>query len=453
MFVRKKCCYPTALSGANSGDSRKSILASGFRRSLSDSVANHISPVPDDSRILRHRALHDAEYVGTIEVVVLRCSPASEEPPVAKRARGNASANLQFKAATGPSGSSYDDKQNSNSDSFIGTMFDGANDRLLEAMSLGGDGSWDEPQTQQGGPQRWAAQMTGPNTGIYRPQEEAPSGTANQVYGQNQIRFNQDWSDRNNSPSSPQAHASEWITRADNTGFIQVPAAPPSHIGNISHQGNTENAWAGAGPVATVPTTPAVVINGESVLTGMAIIKAETHPVTHRPPQAPMWGGSRQSLVSKKTTDSWASRKTPYEESDAGGNRSQAQNATRNTWTDPTLQPSTANSNELQHHTWNPPNLGSNDVNKPLDGPLNSSWHSHGRGVNASPNEDDWRPLGDTAQSQNRGWDSSNSHQHGWNTNQVQGTQATSWDNNNDSHNSEQQQQDQARYHWNEQGE
>ena len=167
---------------------------------------------------------HNAEYVGTIEVVVLRCYPAPEasnipwattvgpefsavsEPSVESNEATTSTddvVSLTFSDETATKGASprplsedesssdEDDSSNDEDDSssedddstlggIVGSMFDGPGDVPKAArtyLTYGGDGTREVPSLVQSGIQKWGGTKTGPNTGVYQPQGQASTAT------------------------------------------------------------------------------------------------------------------------------------------------------------------------------------------------------------------------------------------------------------------------------------
>ena len=136
----------------------------------------------------RRQAPHNAEYVGTIEVVVLRCYPAEKysssdssesaspmrptpQDTRTESERSEPSATAQPEEASSLSS----DETASNQDTpaggdLMGDLFDGGcDDRSIKpATTFGLDGSWDSPPQAQNNQEQWGPVMTGPNTGTYQ---------------------------------------------------------------------------------------------------------------------------------------------------------------------------------------------------------------------------------------------------------------------------------------------
>lgn len=124
------------------------------------SNANVDSPVPDTNGEDSERPPHDGEYVGTIEVVVLRCH-SSDKQPIIKHE------------------TSSDESSDGNEPSIL-RRFDGASDPQPEAKSKSGglaqifglDGGWDDwgpPPPLLDEPRMGKIEMTSENTGTWNP--------------------------------------------------------------------------------------------------------------------------------------------------------------------------------------------------------------------------------------------------------------------------------------------
>lgn len=126
------------------------------------STTNGNPSVPDFNIEDSERPPHDGEYVGTIEVVVLRCHPSDKRPVIANK--------------TSSDESSDDDEMSTPG------RFDGASDHQPEstpksksrchAQTFGLDGTWDSwgpPPPPLDEPNMGTIEMTGENTGSWHP--------------------------------------------------------------------------------------------------------------------------------------------------------------------------------------------------------------------------------------------------------------------------------------------
>ena len=126
------------------------------------STTNGKPSVPDFNIEDSERPPHDGEYVGTIEVVVLRCHPSDKRPIIGKK--------------TSSDESSDDDEMSTPA------RFDGASDHQPEptpkpksksrAQFFGLDGTWDDwgpPPPPLDEPNMGTIEMTGENTGSWNP--------------------------------------------------------------------------------------------------------------------------------------------------------------------------------------------------------------------------------------------------------------------------------------------
>lgn len=245
--------------------------------------------VPDlasgDAPNLNHEAPHGAEYVGMIEVVVLRCHPVPAHPdagtaPVphlrsSKTPTGSMLAEKNLKVV--PSLPLSDDSSESSETSgpFIG-MFDGAGDEALRectVMSFGGDAAWDEflPKTSKA-PPKAEALSSSPAASDFTPFNKSSGlGSAaggalkSQWHGRNQSRFHfeQDWS-QSGKPSSQitQSRTSPRTqVHSKSDGATKTEAASATVSGRkLSAPGNTVPGEPGR-PSPTVQGTHAVIID------------------------------------------------------------------------------------------------------------------------------------------------------------------------------------------------
>lgn len=271
--------------------------------------------VSEDSQQLGHKAPHGAEYVGMIEVVVLRCHPVSAQPdagnvPVPQPRSSKAPTEPMpvgklLKVATSLPLSDDSSVSSETSGPFIGT-FDGANDeapREGTVMPFGGDAGWDKPMPQKSkGTQQTQASLASPAASASKPLNEGSGSAAGalihpQWHGRNQSQshFRQDWgqsrrpsSQISQSRSSPQMQA-----QSKSDGVIGNEAA----TGSVS--GSKQSALGNNGePVRSGTTgqgTPSVIIN---------INQVESPPG--------LWG-ARTLSPAVSEVDSWATRKSTHD--------------------------------------------------------------------------------------------------------------------------------------------
>ena len=276
--------------------------------------------VSEGSEATSHCAPHDAEYVGMIEVVVLRCQPKREghltTPPaqVDSNMRHHIKTTARARYATHfgnhamPACSlNASSTAPSASDETVGSLFDDSSDSPLERSHFGGDGGWDEPLQPQKGHEplneqhQWGFQMTGPDTGIYQPFEQGtPTLDARESqrwsdHRQSRDHFKQDWTQSSGQrPEAPYSQGRDWNSGSNTKGSPRVPAAQSPRAGNTARHGSSEDGRTTSAVPANTGT-PAVVIN---VTQGTSQPQAWVEPST-------------RSIASK--ADSWTSRKTPYE--------------------------------------------------------------------------------------------------------------------------------------------
>ncbi|MCJ1386857.1 hypothetical protein MMC17_009985 [Xylographa soralifera] len=148
-----------------------------------------------DTRNTRQSALYNGEYVGTIEVVVLRCYPVVLEKPLAhveetesmqtvpwpesklrtEKSRAPKMLGNRNKSDEGPA-EPFDIVNRAQVDG-VGKMDPG---RIAQRL-YGYDGQWDEPDTRDlHTADHWGFEMTGSNTGVYRPAQKGRPTQAQQ---------------------------------------------------------------------------------------------------------------------------------------------------------------------------------------------------------------------------------------------------------------------------------
>lgn len=238
-----------------------------------------------DAPKLDHEAPHGAEYVGMIEVVVLRCHPVSAHPDAgtahvphlrsSKVPTGSMLVGKNLKVV--PSLPLSDDSSESSETSgpFIG-MFDGAGDEAPHegiVMSFGGDAAWDEflPKTSKAS-QKAGALSSSPAASDFTPfNETSGSGSAagsvlkSQWHGRNQSRFHfeQDWSQsgRPSSQITQSRNSPQTQAQGKSGGAAETAAANASVSGReLSAPGNTVPGEPGR-PSPTVQGTHAVIVD------------------------------------------------------------------------------------------------------------------------------------------------------------------------------------------------
>lgn len=238
--------------------------------------------VTNPSELKNGHAPHAAEYVGTIEVVVLRCigveasnanisQPQLIESTFPAQAP-NPSKPKWFNPNIAQRQSSDDDSWSSfSSASGVGGTFDGACDYATKpttgSMYFGGDMTWDDHSPNQGQPQQWKSDSRVSTYGPDRSLSRGPgSNTGNAgkepqhsgAHDLSQNRFSQDWgatrSENKRTRNSPnqQANIEQNSSSAKSkTSSIIVPGHSPA--GSATYRkGLSDPAAADA---------PAVVIN------------------------------------------------------------------------------------------------------------------------------------------------------------------------------------------------
>ena len=274
--------------------------------------------VSEDSQQLGHSAPHGAEYVGMIEVVVLRCHPVSAQPdagnvPVPQPRSSKAPTESMpvgklLRVATSLPLSDDSSASSETSGPFIG-MFDGANDegpREGTVMPFGGDAGWDKPMPQTSkGTQQTQASLASLAASAIEPLN-GPSGSAAvnpQWHGRNQSHshFRQDWG-QSRRPSSQ-------ISQSQSSPQIQAQGKSDGEAASGSVSGSKLSALGNNGePVRSGTTgqgTPSVIIN---------INQVDSLPG--------LWG-IRPLSPAASEVDSWATRKSTHDNGKEGCQASQ----------------------------------------------------------------------------------------------------------------------------------
>lgn len=230
--------------------------------------------VYNPSELKNSHVPHDAEYVGTIEVVVLRClGPEASNADISQHQIPESTFAAQ---ALNPSKSKWSNPkitmlQSSDDDSWSGSssasavagMFDGACDYATNptgSMAFGGDMAWDNPLPNQDQSQQWRSSSRGP--------DRSPSGGPGPNTGKggyqhsgardrSQDRYSQDWgparseSKRSHNSPNSQGNAEQ---NSNNAKSKTVSSVVPRHSPASSAVGRN-------GPNDPAADAPAVVIN------------------------------------------------------------------------------------------------------------------------------------------------------------------------------------------------
>lgn len=228
--------------------------------------------VTDSAAALEHPAPYDAEHVGTIEIVVLRCFPREESifpkpptrpnniksiPKVVKEATPKASAN----------DSSDDTPSDDGSQSAFGGLFDGAGELPSSVplmLTFGGDASWEQDNDRKnGGQSSWNRESNSQAwNGANNDGNEWETAAVNDSSPRWDIRrnpasdhFSQDW----NQPSRvPQEAAEQSSTSHHNNHGSRRSGRSFSNQHNNSSALDTNNNWATGNPGQP---SPAIIIN------------------------------------------------------------------------------------------------------------------------------------------------------------------------------------------------
>ena len=131
-------------------------------------TANARPLVPDSDVEPSGRPPYDGEYVGTIEVVILRCHASDKLPIIANDT---------------PSDESSDDNELSMPGQFVGaseSRTESKSKSARQAQTFGLDGGWENwgpPPPSLDGPKRGKIEMTSENTGIWNPVSQHPKSS------------------------------------------------------------------------------------------------------------------------------------------------------------------------------------------------------------------------------------------------------------------------------------
>lgn len=271
----------------------------------------------EDAQKLGHEATHGADYLGMVEVVVLRCLPGSEQPDAgklpgpqsrpSKTPTGSMPVGKNLKLATLLPQSDDSSASSETSGPFIG-MFDGASDeapRKDMIMLFGGDAGWDDslPQTSKA-TQRVGASLTNPDASVNKSVNEGSiSGSAlgSAVYSQ--------WHGRNTSPSH---FKQDWSQSGRPSSQISHSQNSPQAQTQGKSGGITENEAANPSVSGSKPSAPRNSVTGEPVRSGSTVQGAPSVIINmdQADPTPGPWGvGSASPVVSE--LDSWVTRQSP----------------------------------------------------------------------------------------------------------------------------------------------
>ena len=409
-------------------------------------------------------APHNGEYVGTIEVVILRCYPgevtssaepsslgsslqSTPEPAKQPKQPPKPKQSKELEKATPPSSSddssssSSDDDSSDSGPGAMGGMSDGADDRpqgVQSNVGFGGDMAGDDdPPAKRSNPHQRSLNPSGSNQGGYIPKSQRGSAVGKKDRdswgGSNTSRqhFNQDWGNynsqtgRNHSPE-PQAPAGR-NSKGNSPIFSRRTPSPKAEA-----VASTKNSPQMNVPVPVGQASPAIVIN---------VNHGGISPATSvLPPAAPTvnsWAlsdkegevanqknssGSSGSSGSKSGPDAFKGhkKKASWAMNMPGGwEASNVESQANSTgWDDNGDNGAQANDG------WN--NADDQKQNN------NNSWGNNGES-STQPN-DNWGATTSGAQESNIGWNNGSGNNHnnsGWNNNgnSAQHTSDWSWGN------------------------
>lgn len=233
---------------------------------------------PNFSELSNIHVPHGAEYVGTIEVVVLRCLSAETsnaiipqyQPTEAKtsvQALNSNKFDWLDPRSTLRQPSDDDSWSSSNSASAVGGMLDGACDFAIMptgSMAFGGDMAWDDPppnqdQTQQWrsgsrisnrGPDRSLSRGSGSNTSKEGPQHSDTRDRSQDRSGQDWGPFRSETKRSHNSPD-PQGNAEQNSSSAKSKTLSSVvPRHSPA--GSAVNQNSSNGSATADAPVVVI---------------------------------------------------------------------------------------------------------------------------------------------------------------------------------------------------------
>ena len=288
----------------------------------------------------------NGEYVGTIDVVVLRCYPgavsnyaetssADITPPSENSTKSKKPKELE-KVTTPtssdfPSSSSDSDSDSSDSVSgVIGDKLDGADDRPLgypSTMMFGGDMALDDdPPPRHNSPQKWGAGSSGRKKTNYVPPSQRGSPARkrdNDSWGDSNVsrqHFNEDWrkyssqigsqTGRNN---SAEPHGEPGRKSKENSPVLSKHTTSPT-VATTTRKHNSPQANV---PVPAGHASPAIVINVNHAPVSPTSIPPITAPIE---PTVGSWDLPEKH--SDKGSDENSNESKDSSGSNDGGNRS-----------------------------------------------------------------------------------------------------------------------------------
>ena len=415
-------------------------------------------------------AVFNGEYVGTVEVVVLRCYPgevsssgehsslSSPKSPKQVKISTKPEISKEPKKATPPNSS--DDASSSSSDESdgddsprgaTGSMVDGADEYLRGIpinMMFGGDMARDDdPPRRQNSPRKWGGGASGSFKRGYVSRSQRGSPTAkkrgNSWDGSNiSHHFNDDWGKYSSleGRDSPEQEATAGRNSKENSPILSKHRASPK----IGDNPSTKNSPQINAPVPVGQSSPAIIIN----VNHGAVSPASIAPSVHAP-TVDSWALPNEQNdkpdEKKSSSSSGSSRSKQGSERFRGHKKKESWAMNMPGGWGASNVGSHGNStgwNDNQDDGAQPDNDWNNENDKQQEN--NDSWKNNGES-SAQPN-DSWGAASGGAQETNAGWnnngndgDGDNQETNtGWkNNNNSKGEhqESTGWDNNGNSEN------------------
>lgn len=229
--------------------------------------------VSNPGAALESPAPHDAEHVGTIEVVVLRCYPASSEEKLSSKSASRGQLVGELAPEESSDSSSEESPSDNGSESEFGGLFDGTGDErhnMPKSLPFGGDATSDQPSYWNNVEQQnswnqgensyaWGDANDSPNAnalptpGKKWGSSPAPSPRWERRASTSSNHFSEDW----NKPSqAAQEAAQPGSSRHSNHGSRRSGRSSSSN--HNARVVSTNNNWEANSPAQP---SPAIVIN------------------------------------------------------------------------------------------------------------------------------------------------------------------------------------------------
>lgn len=395
--------------------------------------------VSDPGAALESPAPHNAEHVGTIEVVVLRCYPASVEEKLSLKSASREQRVRNLTPEESSDSSSEDSPSEDGSESEFGGLFDGASDErsnMPKSLPFGGDATADQPSDWNNGEQNswnqrenayaWGGANNSPNanelpaSGNGWGSAPAPSPRWDTHASSSSNHFSEDW----NRPSqATQEAAQPGSSRHSNHGSRRSGRSSSSN--HNTRALNTSNTWGASDPAQP---SPAIVINVNQSPAGSRFgPPSVAEGWAERPLPANLiqgHGNSPNGSNSSSSKKSGSNKSNGSQNNNSGGNDWQASGGQTEDWgaTTPAVPGAWGESNDKPQETsdWNN-NNGTNWDNNNNGG--GTTWNEPN---NPSPNQQD-NGNGNTLNTtgENEGWQNNDGHA---SAGQAQGAQWTNED-------------------------